>query len=149
MPPRGHTGPMMGWLLAWSRRPRCVCVCACVCVQMVACYRSAVQTTIHAYVTISTHWKHDIHTIGYTTTAGEPPSSCGYKQYMTKDAYQSWTINVTDFTKIAFESRLLLVERGDWKCETWKYGTVKNAGVENARHEFAAPDCRGGKCGKS
>ena len=36
--------------------------------------------------------------------------------------------------------------RGDWKCETWKYGTVKNAGVENARHEFAAPDCRGGKC---
>ena len=25
-------------------------------------------------------------------------------------------------------------------------GRSKNAGVENARHEFAAPDCRGGKC---
>jgi len=38
--------------------------------------------------------------------------------------------------------------RGDWKCETWKYGTVKNAGVENARHEFAAPDCRVENAGK-
>ena len=36
---------------------------------------------------------------------------------------------------------------GDWKCETWKYGTVKNAGPENARHEFAAPVCTGGNCG--
>jgi len=24
-------------------------------------------------------------------------------------------------------------------------GATENAGVENARHEFAAPDCRGGK----
>ena len=36
---------------------------------------------------------------------------------------------------------------GDWKCETWKYGTVRNAGPENARHEFAAPVCTGGNCG--
>jgi len=27
-----------------------------------------------------------------------------------------------------------------------KYGTVKNAGPENARHEFATPTCKGGKC---
>jgi len=35
--------------------------------------------------------------------------------------------------------------QGDWKCETWKYGTVKNAGPENARHEFAAPTLQGWK----
>ena len=35
----------------------------------------------------------------------------------------------------------------DWKCETGKCGTVKNAGVQNARRENAAPDCKGGKCG--
>ena len=36
--------------------------------------------------------------------------------------------------------------RGEWKCGTWKCGTIKITGVENARHENAAPNDRGGKC---
>ena len=39
---------------------------------------------------------------------------------------------------------------GRSKMQGWKMRDTKmrhqNAGVENARHEFAAPDCRGGKC---
>ena len=40
----------------------------------------------------------------------------------------------------------LEVRQGRLKMRDMNYGTVKNAGVENARHEFAAPCCRGGKC---
>jgi len=36
---------------------------------------------------------------------------------------------------------------GRLKMRDMKYGTVKNAGPENARHEFAAPVCTGGNCG--
>jgi len=38
---------------------------------------------------------------------------------------------------------------GEWKCGTWKYGTIKITGVDNARHEIAAPNNRGEKCEKS
>jgi len=36
-------------------------------------------------------------------------------------------------------------KRGDWKRETGKHGMVKTAGLENARLENAAPNCRTGK----
>jgi len=34
-----------------------------------------------------------------------------------------------------------VVIRGDWKCEKWNFGTIKNASRENTRHENAAPYC--------
>ena len=37
---------------------------------------------------------------------------------------------------------------GDWKRETGKRGTVKNAWPENAELENAAPNCRTGNRGK-
>ena len=39
--------------------------------------------------------------------------------------------------------------RGERKCGTWKCGTIKITWVENARHENAEPNDRGGKCEKS
>ena len=46
-------------------------------------------------------------------------------------------------------SKGLSPKRGEWKCGTWKCGTIKITGVENARHENAAINYRGGKCEKS
>ena len=46
--------------------------------------------------------------------------------------------------------KLVLVYAGTLKMRDMKLRDMKMrhhvAGVENARHEFAAPDCRGGKC---
>jgi len=44
------------------------------------------------------------------------------------------------------DSSSSLTVRGDWKCENGKRGTAKNAAVENARLENAAP-YKGGKRG--
>ena len=46
----------------------------------------------------------------------------------------------------SLKSKLFVRGGGEWKCGTWKCGTIKITGVENARHEKAAPNNRGGKC---
>jgi len=52
----------------------------------------------------------------------------------------------SNYLRLLFSGLLGVPATGDWKCTTWKFGTTKISGGENAGLENAEQEMQGWKC---
>jgi len=75
----------------------------------------------------------------YVAWSSDDNDGCFYRQNCLNSTHTILS-SVSRKKQINYErNKRPMPQRGDWKCEKWKSGTITNASRENTRHENAAP----------